>query len=164
MKLAAYKGTRSGHYGILNRVGRVLDTGAHSHTEIVFSDGMSASSAPGEGVRFKRIAYSTPNAWDFINLPPALEPQARQWYIDHEGHDYDMLGNVRFCLGFIPQNPSKWFCSESGAAALGLPEPHRYGPSGLVILSEFIFKLGRSDTPWTNSVILTGNTHESYHS
>jgi hypothetical protein len=163
MKLASYKGTRSGAYGVLNRVGRLLDAGPHSHTEIVFSDGVSASSAPGEGVRFKRIAYSTPNAWDFINLPSALERSTRQWYVEHEGQDYDNAGNVRFCLGFIPHSPFKWFCSESAAAALGIPEPHRYGPSGLAILCEYHFGLGRSDTPWTNSVRLQGNMNESYH-
>lgn len=109
----------------------MIDGGPYSHAEIVFSDGLSASASFIDGgVRFKRINYD-PAHWDFIDLPPSMEGQARQWFADHEGAGYDLIGNLRFVAWFVPHSKSRWFCSEAIAAALCMPEPWRYGPNGL---------------------------------
>jgi hypothetical protein len=129
---ASYKGTRPGLAGVYNRLVRFVDNGPYSHGELVFSDGMSASASwMDDGVRFKQINFN-PALWDFIDLPPEKEAAARQWFIDHEGEPYDLPGNLRFFCGIIREADRGWFCSEAKAAALGLTEPWRYGPNGLV--------------------------------
>ena len=134
MKLALYKETRPGLQGLYSRLTRFIDRGPYSHCELVFSDGMSASASYIDGgVRFKRIQY-TANHWDFIELPEALEPQARIWFQAHSGDPYDLWGNVRFLFGFAHDSQSAWFCSEAVMAALGFAEPYRYGPSGAAAL------------------------------
>lgn len=131
MRLALYRATRPGIQGIYSRVTRWVDGGPYSHCELIFSDGLSASASFIDGgVRFKAIDYD-PAHWDFIDLPPSMEPAARQWFIDHEGARYDLIGNLKFVAWFIPHSESRWFCSEAIAAALGMPDPWRYGPCGL---------------------------------
>ncbi len=132
MKLALYKGTRPGWEGIYSRLVRWLDDGMYSHCELVFSDGVSASSSYiDKGVRFKIIDYR-PEHWDFIEIAPSLEDAARDWFRSHVGKPYDLWGNVRFALGFARESKGKWFCSEAVMAALGFKEAYRFGPSGMV--------------------------------
>lgn len=131
MRAAFYKATRPGLQGIYSRLVRWIDHGPYSHCELVFGDGLSASASYIDGgVRFKRIAYD-PAHWDFVDLPDALEPAARQWFEGHIGQCYDLAGNLRFVLPWLNDSQGKWFCSEAAAAALGLAEPWRYGPCGL---------------------------------
>ena len=131
MKAAFYKGTRPGWQGIYSRGVRFIDRGPYSHAELVFSDGLSASDSWMDGgVRFKRIDYD-PEHWDFVQLPQHLEAQAREWFDEHEGDPYDLMGNVRFILPFLPDSEKGSFCSEAVAAALGFREPWRFGPNGL---------------------------------
>jgi hypothetical protein len=128
---ASYKGTSPGIAGLYNRLVRLVDNGPYSHDELIFSDGVSASASwMDDGVRFKQIDYD-PDKWDFIDLPPEKEEAARQWFIDHEGEPYDLMGNLRFLCGIIRESKRGMFCSEAKAAALGLTEPWRYGPNGL---------------------------------
>ena len=132
MRLALYKGTRPGWEGLYSRLVRWLDGGEYSHCELVFSDGVSASSSYIDGgVRFKLIDYDEDH-WDFIDLPDALEDSARDWFRSHVGQPYDLWGNVRFAFGFARESQGKWFCSEAVMAALGFKEAYRYGPSGMV--------------------------------
>lgn len=132
---AFYTGTQPGLPGLYNRLARYLDNGPFSHSELVFDDGVSASSSWMDGgVRFKRIGFSS-GQWAFLRLPDAWAHPARQWYQDHEGHPYDLWGQIRFGLGFVQyDSPGAWFCSESNVAALapqlGMPRPVRYGPNG----------------------------------
>ena len=139
MRAAFYKATRPGLQGIYSRAVRFIDRGQYSHSELAFSDGMSASASYIDGgVRFKRIDYD-PAHWDFVELPDAAEPFAREWFRANEGAPYDLLGNVRFVLPLLPDSSSGWFCSEAIAAALKLREPWRLGPNGLaaVLLSMY---------------------------
>lgn len=130
MKAAFYTATRPGWQGIYNRLVRWIDCGAYSHVELIFSDGMSASSSFIDGgVRFKRIDFD-PAKWEIVDVG-GDEAAARAWFDAHIGEAYDVAGNARFVFGFIPQNPRKWFCSEAVAAALGLRDSWRYGPCGL---------------------------------
>lgn len=131
MKAAFYKSTRPGMAGIYNRLVRWWERGPYSHCELVFSDDMAASSSYEDGgVRLKQIDFD-PAHWDFIDLPDRLEPAARGWFEAQHGKAYDLLGNMRFLLGFMSDGRDKWFCSEAVAAALGMEEPWRYGPNGL---------------------------------
>ncbi len=130
-RAAFYTGTRPGLAGIYNRLIRWWDNGKYSHCELIFSDGMAASASFLDGgVRFKQIDFD-PARWDFIDLPADLETVARQWFTKHQGSGYDVIGNLRFALDFLPDNKNKWFCSEALAAAIGIAEPWRLGPNGL---------------------------------
>lgn len=140
MKAAFYKSTRPGLAGMYNRLVRWWEPGIYSHCELIFSDGMAASSSYADGgVRFKRIDFH-PNNWDFIDLPGHLEPAARAWFEKHEGEKYDLRGNLRFALDFVHDDPNRAFCSKALGAALGMNEPWRFGPSGLAAVLKFIYK------------------------
>lgn len=144
LSVAFYKGTRPGIAGLYNRLGRYLDGGPYSHCEMVFSDGVSGSSSfLDKGVRFKEIGYSSVGCWDFlpITYPRLLggEVKIRQWFKDHEGEPYDILGNIRFGIGFVRESADKSFCSEAIMASVGYEEAYRYGPSGAaILLSKFL--------------------------
>lgn len=139
MRAAFYRGTRPGWQGIYSRAVRAIDRGPYSHAELVFSDGLSASASYIDGgVRLKRIDYD-PAHWDFIDLPPVLEPYARDWFERNAGAPYDLMGNLRFVLPIVPASSSGWFCSEAMAAALKLREPWRFGPNGLAALLPRLF-------------------------
>lgn len=130
-RLALYKATRPGWQGIYSRLARWIDGGPYSHCELIFSDGLSGSASFIDGgVRLKAIDYD-PAHWDFIELPASMEAQARDWFEQHQGAGYDLIGNLKFVAWFVPHSKSRWFCSEAVAASLGMPEPWRYGPCGL---------------------------------
>ena len=134
MRASFYKATRPGVQGIYSRAVRVIDRGPYSHVELVFSDGMSGSASYIDGgVRLKRIDYDDTH-WDFIDLPPSMEPYARDWFEANKGAPYDLMGNVRFVLPWLADSERGWFCSEAMAAALRLKEPWRFGPNGLAAL------------------------------
>ena len=130
-QVALYKGTRPGLPGIYNRAVRAWERGPYSHCEMIFSDGMAASSSFEDGgVRFKSIQFDT-DRWDFISLPADQERRARYWFHDHESEGYNLMGNLNHIIGFISGSKDKSFCSESVAASLGISEAWRYGPNTL---------------------------------
>jgi hypothetical protein len=131
VKVAFYKSTRPGLKGLYNRFVRWWDCGPDSHCELVFSDGISASSSFEDGgVRFKIIEYD-PAKWDFVEVPWADEARARAWFVARVGKAYDLMGNAHFVAPPIPDSKDKWFCSEAIAEALGLLDAWRLGPNGL---------------------------------
>lgn len=140
-RAAFYRGIRPGLAGVYNRGVRRIDNGPYSHSELIFSDGLSGSASwMDKGVRLKQIVYD-PSKWDFIDLPRELEAAARQWFIDHEGEPYDLRGNVRFLCGVVRESEKGKFCSEATMAALGFSEPWRYGPNGAAaILRDLVRK------------------------
>lgn len=132
MRIWFYKGTRPAFNGVYNRGIRIITKSVYSHAEIQFSDGMSASSSLEDGgVRFKAIDYN-PDHWDYIELPDALfEEKARAWFIAHDGHKYDILGNIHFIFSVVGDDKYKWFCSEAIGTALGIPNAWRLDPGSL---------------------------------
>ncbi len=131
MKVALYKGTQPGIPGLYNRIVRWWEPGQYSHCELVFSDGMAASSSFMDGgVRFKLIEFD-PERWNFIELPAHLEFNAHYWFSIHAGEGYDLIGNFRFLFDFLRNRNGKWFCSEAVGEALGMVEAWRLGPNGL---------------------------------
>jgi len=139
MIAAFYKGTRPGLQGIANRAIRFVDRGEYSHCELIFSDGISASSSLMDGgVRFKEIHFK-PEHWDFVDLPED-ETAARRWFTIHAGQKYDIWGDARFIIGLARHSNDRWFCSEAMAEALGIPESWRFGPNGLASILRWRIK------------------------
>jgi len=136
MRAAFYKATKPGLPGIYNRLVRAFEGGLYSHCELVFSDGDSASASfmdrgvrfTGTGYRHAAINFGDAAKWDLYPLPAHLENAARAWFEAHDGHGYDLRGNVRFVWPWGNRDSRrKWFCSEAILAALGVPEPWRFG-------------------------------------
>ena len=139
MRAAFYKATRPGWQGIYSRAVRWIDRGPYSHSELVFSDGLSGSASYIDGgVRLKRIDYN-PAHWDFVPLPDAAEPFARDWFRANAGAPYDLMGNVRFVLPWLADSDKGWFYSEAMGAALGWKEPWRYGPNGAAAMARTMY-------------------------
>ena len=144
MILAAYKGTRPGISGWYNRLGRYIERGPHSHTELILEQygGVSWSSSYMDGgVRPKMIGYSTVDAWDFFKLPATFsEQRAMDYNQARQGWKYDIRGNFRFGIAVIVPSDSKdkEFCSENNAGALGLPDGYKIGPCLLVNLVKYL--------------------------
>lgn len=131
MYAAFYKGTRPGWQGIYSRLVRWWGRGPYSHVELVFAGDIAASASFIDGgVRLKQIQFD-PDHWDFIDLPDALEDDARRWFVDRIGEKYDIAGNIRFIFPPMRDGRRKWFCSEAIAAALKIPDPWRYEPNVL---------------------------------
>jgi len=147
MKVAFYTATLPGLQGLYSRLIRWIDHGPYSHCELLFSDGLNASASyVDHGVRFKKFVFDLAK-WDVIEID-ADEASARAWFESHEGATYDVIGVARFIFGFLHQNPSRWFCSEAIAAALGMPDAWRYGPSDLYsALTKSPFQSAALDSP-----------------
>lgn len=131
MKAAFYKGTRPGLSGIYNRLVRWWTKSPYSHVELVVSTGRAwSSSFEDGGVRSKLIDLD-PAKWDVVDLPAHLEQAAVDWFKEHRGAGYDLVGNLQFVLAVFSDSRKRWFCSEAVAAALGIPDPWRYDPGTL---------------------------------
>jgi len=136
MKAAFYKATRPGIAGIYNRLVRWWDNGPYSHCEFVFSDGLSGSSSFMDGgVRLKQIDYN-PEKWDFVEVD-LDELKVRAWFENHQGCGYDILGNIRFLIDFLPDAQDKFFCSEAIAESCGIIDSWRYSPNSLYSILMF---------------------------
>lgn len=127
--VAFYKGTSSGLMGLYDILARWWTRSSFSHCEMIFSDGVSASSSFVDGgVRFKQIDYN-PDHWEIVELPTEFEAEARVWFSTHEGDSYDIIGNLSFVIGSVDDSKRKWFCSEAVLASLGVEEPFKFSPS-----------------------------------
>ena len=146
MRVAFYKGTKTGIPGIYNRGVRWWTIGKYSHCELIFKSGMSASSSFADGgVRYKFIDYD-PEKWDFIDLPDSFEDAARKWFDDHIGQEYDLMGNFHFVVSAVPDDKSKWFCNEAVGAALGIQESWRFYPDSFYIVVKSLSELSKQFT------------------
>lgn len=133
MKIAFYKGTRPFPQSLFNMGVRWWTGGIYSHCEIIFSDGVSASSSfMDHGVRFKQIDYkNSESQWDFIDLDQFDESKTRRWFYCFHGCKYDVLNLFGFILRRKDGFSNKYTCSEACASALGLSDPWRYDPNSL---------------------------------
>ena len=133
MKIAFYKGTRPGVAALFSILVRWWLRGKYSHCELIFSDGISGSSSWLDGgVRLKRIDYD-PEHWDIIEIQ-GDEKYAREWFRSHLGDKFDLLGLLGFVVRRGTEDKSKWFCSESVAAAIGFEQSWRIDPCCLRIV------------------------------
>lgn len=138
MKIAFYKGTPKGWRGLYSRGVRIVTKGHYSHCEVIFKDGVSASSSIAHGgVRFALVTYNDAE-WDFVEVPDALEADARHWFFKHQGDKYDFLGNIHFVIPVVGDEKKKWCCSEAVGEALGLRDAWRFNPNSLyAVLASF---------------------------
>lgn len=143
MKIAFYKGTKTGLSGIYNKGVRWIEDGSYSHCELLFSNGLSASSSFMDGgVRVKYIDYNKhPEDWDIVDIPWADEKLALSYFKQRLGLPYNIKGNIRFIFGFVGGNSEGEFCSESCAGAIGLESPWKYAPNQLYEVVSFINQL-----------------------
>jgi len=135
MKIAMYKGPPTGFWHKVGHEATCLWTfSEYSHCELVFGDAdrsgrhlCASSSARDGGVRFKRIDLST-GRWDLYPIK-GDEAAAYQWFVQHQGKQYDCLGLAWFVLPIEQFNdPDRYVCSEAIAAALGYARPHKFHP------------------------------------
>lgn len=118
MKIAFYKA--KGNW--MNFLIRLKTKGLYSHTEIVFSDGVSFSSSQWDGgTRFKNIDYSKKENWDFmeLNISKIDEKKIRQFCEKNNDKPYDWFAIVVAQIFNLHANKeNKWFCSEVCTKAL----------------------------------------------
>jgi hypothetical protein len=131
MQLAMYKGPPNGwKLQLAHRLICLKTKSIYSHCEILI-DGVGYSSSNRDGgVRAKPTDLSTKH-WDLFNVH-ADQDQVLQFFSRTKGQPYDTLGELHFALGFLAQDPDRWFCSEWCAAALGVGDPWTYSPQGLL--------------------------------
>lgn len=140
--LALYKGQKQGK-DIKSYLARLLDhsiraitQSPYSHCEIavVYTatqyKSYSASSRD-KGVRCKTMELPS-DKWDLISLSEHVILDTIDLYEETQGEKYDYLGVLRFIFPFLKPSPTRWFCSEWCAQALGLENPAQYSPSRLV--------------------------------
>jgi hypothetical protein len=126
MHLAFYKG----RHRVFDRAVQWWTRGPYSHVELVFSDGMAASSSKRDGgVRMKPISFA-PDRWDFVVIA-GDEAAARAWFRRHAGAGYDVAGLFGFLWRPASGASRRWFCSEAVAAALGIRDAWRFCPNTL---------------------------------
>lgn len=133
MQIAFYKVNRPGVQGLFSRLVRWWTHGPYSHCELVLGtdrEGLSrcgSSSYIDGGVRIKDIALD-PAHWDVVEVQ-GNSARAAQWFLEHNGQGYDLLGLLFFVLRRRDGAADRWLCSESVAAALGWAEPWRFDPN-----------------------------------
>ena len=124
MHLAAYRASR----------GKPLDwlialrhLGPHSHTELVFSDGVSFSASWRDGVRFTSGIDWHSGKWDLVGLTfvaPDQETRIRAWCEQHQWvspgvrRRYDWRGVLAYVNPLRRQTDEAYYCSESNCLAL----------------------------------------------
>lgn len=146
MKVAFYKGKHKEFFAALYSYGvRKWTKSKYSHCELIFNDEIAASSSFKDGgVRYIKMEF--PDAdWDFVELPDCYETAARQWFDEHAGEKYDVIGNIHFLLSPIGNAKRKWFCSEAVGASLGLKDSWRYDPGALFTTLNFLTEHVRSN-------------------
>jgi hypothetical protein len=141
MYLAFFKGQSSGLAGLFDVVDHAWMEGPHSHSELVFSDGRSASATLDSGVRFTvpgSINFADTTQWDCVQLSPKYfdEGQALLWYSKHDGCKYDVWGDAHFVDGLLHHQANHFFCSESNADALQFEQGWRLDPNALYIVAQ----------------------------
>ena len=117
LKIAFYK-AHNGNY--LDKTISVLTISKYSHCEIVFSDGVCASSSSRDGgIRFKQITLGA--HWDVYEVIGDYDEAAiRYWFTLHSDDAYDWWGAVGslFCVDWTSEDYK--FCSYACASVLGL--------------------------------------------
>lgn len=139
--LASYKSVHSGLHGLINRAIRLLDRSAYSHTELCVGESHPfegevdcySSSGMDGGVRVKRMQLN-PDRWDVQPLHTPVE-WVTDLYAKTAGSKYDYFGTGRFAVPWLlREHPTRWFCSEWAAAAIGFNQAWRLSPAGLAAI------------------------------
>lgn len=147
-----------GRCGFIGSMIRLFKRGGISHSEIMFSDGMSGTSAAEKGgIVLYKIDFK-PADWFIVELPCDAEEEARVrafFEVDEAGCKYDYRGIIfSQILRWGWHSSTRWFCSESCLAALQRVYPALAGikpwyvdPADLAnILEERVAPFDRSAT------------------
>jgi hypothetical protein len=154
MKIAFYKHTKSGINGVYNRGVKWIENGKYSHCELIFSNGLSASSSFMDGgVRFKDIAYDE-DKWDIFDVSWADEKYAMEYFVKNLGKPYNVVGNIHFLFGFVRGDTNGLFCSEACAEALGLINGWQFAPNAL---AHIIMLVNEKEKQMKRNFAETGN-------
>lgn len=147
MKIASYKSIRPGLSSIFSRLVRWWTSSEYSHTELIFSDGVSGSSSfLDKGVRLKSIVYD-PLHWDIIELSSDFnELEARWWFERNLSKKYDLMGLLGFVWKRGTQDKNKWYCNEAIGESLGISDPWRYDPASFHTLIKELNKNNKAKT------------------
>lgn len=87
----------------------------------------SASLRDGSCVRVKSRVLLDPANWMIVEVPAWQAQRAQLWFAEHAGQRYDLRGALATVLpGRGRQN--HWFCNQAVGAAVGLQQPHIFGP------------------------------------
>ena len=137
VKVAFYK--NNSH--LFNRLVAWWTKGKYSHMELVFSDGLAASSSNRDrGVRYKRIHFSPAN-WDVFELDETFSEEfAREYFNRRLDKRYDIKGLFGFVWQAAKDNPNKEFCSEVCMGMLVFAEPWRFSPNQAFPVLKRFFK------------------------
>lgn len=144
MQIAFYKGRRR----LFNRLTAWWTNGPYSHCELIVEGVCWSSSFMDGGVRGKRMNLNLEH-WDVIEVA-GNAADAQQWFFNHFGDDYDVLGLVGFVWRPWRDNKDRWVCSEAIAAALGFVQPWRFCPNTLYAA---LSRPGHSGLPLTAAAV-----------
>lgn len=136
-RAAFFKGTSPGLGAVVDWAIKLQTEGSFSHVELVFSDGRSASSVSGAGVRFTQpgtINFNDATQWELIDLSGLDEQSAIAWFTKNEGKGYDFLGDAHFVVGLIHHDSQDDFCSEACAYAMGFEQGWRFDPNAFYVV------------------------------
>ena len=117
MKIIFYKAK----YGtILDKLIGLFSFSKYSHCELVFSNGICASSSSRDGgMRFKYIDIN--EHWDIFDLNMDVdEASIRYWFSINDGDSYDWVGAIASLFRIDLSTDDKKFCSEACGYALGV--------------------------------------------
>jgi len=118
---------------LFNRLTAWWTKGLYSHSELIFSDGLSGSASfRDKGVRIKKIDYSVhPERWDFVFSLPGDECACRTHIEDlaAKGVKYSVKGLAGFVWQALSEDTKRDFCSEVCMSALGTSEAWRWHPN-----------------------------------
>lgn len=139
MKVVFYKASGTG----ADKLIRWWTNGPYSHVEIVLQekDGQSLCASAhinDGGVRTKWITID-PASWDTVEIEADADKVA-QWFKEHDGAKYDLIGLLGFVFQRGGYDRNKYFCSEAIANSLGIEEGWRYDPNTFKTLIDFIAK------------------------
>jgi len=140
MHIASYVATRPGFQGLFNRIVRLVLWAPESHSELVFSDGMSFScSFLDRGPRFKRIEFN-PEHWAITKVPDNYDEQTARALAEQICSAKTEV-RVRYSLMLLAAQvlpmllkfvrPRDEICSTVIARVLGLSSHKRYEPHEL---------------------------------
>jgi uncharacterized protein YycO len=136
MKAAFFKGRSSGIMGLFDIADHAWMEGEFSHVELLFSDGRSASSVAGSGVRFTApgsIDFTDPTQWELVDCSSLDEQAAIDCFNKNLGNGYDYRGDAHFVIGFIQHDSKDDLCSEICAYATGFEQAWRFDPNSFYV-------------------------------
>lgn len=138
MKIAFYKGTST----IYEKIISWKTESPYTHCVAILdeiSDGycrVGASDPSMNGV-YIYIDRFPADLWDIIDVPSIDIEKSREWFKQHSGQGYAYRSIINLVLP-VGASDDRWFCDEAILASMGMNQPWRYDPAGLVSILLYI--------------------------